>query len=408
MDTVSQALLTLLGRALFSVDSGDLPEDTDWAALYRESRAQAVHLLVYDCLHKSEHAAMPPEVEAQWKQSAMMTLWNNEQVQKVQTVVLDTLRKAAIPCVLLKGSSSAMCYPKPELRCAGDIDLLVSKETLNRAVQLLEGLGYVPPEEEHHCHISMHRGHMVTELHFEPNGIPNSPLGDEIRAYFRDADMTPDDRNGLPVLPPCQRAVVLLLHKLQHIIGSGLGLRQLCDWAVFVKTNLSLELWAELQPILCQFGLLRFTEIVTLTCVIYLSLPADCAPWCLNTNCSACKELIEDLFRCGNFGKKENRYGQRLFTDIGSSNRLLSFWNVSLSACRQHWPICERYPVLLPIAPFVLLARYAKQRCSGQRPKLQLFKVYQYAGPRQKLYRELAPFQNVTVKAEGGWTDMGQ
>ena len=394
MDTVSNALLTLLGRALFSADTGDLPENTGWTALYREARAQAVQLLVYDCLRQSERAAMPPKLGAQWKKSALMTLWNNEQVKSEQTLVLDALQKADIPCVLLKGSSSAMCYPKPELRCAGDVDLLVSKDTLDRAEQLLEGMGYVPPTTPHHCHISMQRGSFVTELHFEPNGIPDGPIGESIRAFFRDAEQASVFENGMPILPLCKRAVVMLLHKLQHITGSGLGLRQMCDWAVFVKSDLTPERWAELHPILCRFGLLRFAEIVTRTCVLYFSLPADCAPWCMNAERGACEDLMEDLFRCGNFGKKQNRYGQRLFTDVNSSNRLLSFWRVGLSACRQHWPACEKHPILLPIAPFVLLARYAKQRSSGQRPKLQLLKVYQYAGPRQKLYQELAPFQN--------------
>ena len=109
---------------------------------------------------------------------------------------------------------------------------------------------------------------------------------------------------------------------------------------------------------------------------------------------------MEDLFRCGNFGKKQNRYGQRLFTDVNSPNRLLSFWRVGLSACRHHWSVCEKHPILPPIAPFVLLARYIKQRSSGQRPKLHLLKVYQYAGPRQKLYQELAPFHNSSENAK--------
>ena len=400
MDTAAKTLLTLLGRALFSAQGVELPESTDWSALYREARAQAVQLLVYDCLRQSERSAMPSEVAVQWKKAALMTLWNNEQVKTEQTVVLDTLQKAGIPCVLLKGSSSAMCYPKPELRCAGDVDLLMSKDTLGQAQQLLEGLGYVPPATPHHCHISMQRGRMTTELHFEPNGIPDGSVGEDIRTFFRGAEQAPVLENGLPILPPCQRAVVMLLHKLQHITGSGLGLRQMCDWAVFVKTTLTPERWAELRPILCRFGLLRFAEIVTLTCVTYLSLPADCAPWCLKADCSVCEELMEDLFRCGNFGKKQNRYGQRLFTDVNSPNRLLSFWRVGLSACRQHWSVCEKHPILLPIAPFVLLARYIKQRSSGQRPKLQLLKVYQYAGPRQKLYQELAPFQNSSENAK--------
>lgn len=396
MDTVSQALLTLLGRALFSIDTGDLPEDTDWAALYRESRAQTVHLLVYDCLHQAEHTIMPPEVEAQWKQSALITFWNNEQIRKEQSVVLDTLQKEGIPCVILKGSSSAMCYPKPELRCAGDIDLLVSKEMLVKAKMLLEDIGYIPQATPHHCHISMQRGHIVTELHFEPNRIPDSPLGDEIRTFFSGAELTPENWNGLPALPPCQRAIVLLLHKLEHIVTSGMGLRQLCDWAVFVRSELTPAVWDELEPVLKQFRMLHFTKTVTSVCVRYLALCAECAPWCQDADDDICELMIDEILKSGNFGRKDSNFCLKLFTDVSSPNRLASIWKVILSTCRHSWPVCEAHPVLLPIAPLVLSTRYFVRMLAGKRPKPELLKMYHRAAPRQKLYEEFSLYRGDT------------
>ena len=393
MDAVSNALLTLLGRALFSARGGALPEDTDWAALYRESCAQAVHLLTYDCLYPGERACLPPEVGAQWKQAAMLTLQNNERVQREQQTVLGALRGGGVPCVILKGSSSAMCYPRPELRCAGDIDILVSGQELEMAEALLEGLGYSASAAEHHCHVAMSRGRMVAELHFEPNGIPDGDVGQSIREFFSGAEREPDDWNGIPVLPTGRRAVVMLLHMLRHILDSGMGLRQLCDWAVFVKAELSPEAWDELRPTLARFGLLRFAEIVTRVCVEHLALPSECAPWCLGVDAQFSDTLISDFLTCGNFGMKEDRSSLRYFTDIGSSGRISSAWKVGIATCRSRWPVCERHPVLLPAAPAVLLFRYIRQRSSGQRPKLHLLNAYKNAAPNQRLYQEFAPFQ---------------
>ncbi|MCB7187645.1 nucleotidyltransferase family protein, partial [Anaerostipes caccae] len=60
---------------------------------------------------------------------------------------------------------------------------------------------------------------------------------------------------------------MLLLHKLEHITSSGLGLRQLCDWAVFVHRDMTPERWEDLLPKLSRFGLLHFARVITRICV---------------------------------------------------------------------------------------------------------------------------------------------
>lgn len=391
MNASYQALLALLGRALFGI-SQPLPSAPDWEALWRESRNHTVQLLVYDCLSPEERAAMPPELEARWKQEALTTLWQNEQTAAEERAVLAALRKADIPHVILKGSSSAMSYPRPELRCAGDIDLLVSPEQLDKAQAILEGLGYAPPTEPHHCHRSMHRGRFVVELHFEPNGIPEGPAGAALRQHFQGAEEHAIDWRGLPVLAPAPRAVLMLAHKLEHILSSGMGLRQLCDWAVFVRREMTPELWQELNDILCRSGLLRFARIITRICVDFLSLPSDCAPWCTEEDPELARALLSDILDTGNFGRKENRYGQRLFTDGQSGSRLGSLLRTGISVCKSHWPACAEHPILLPAAPIVLIAQYRRRRRDGTRPAFHPLALYKEAAPRQKLYQALRPY----------------
>ena len=46
----------------------------------------------------------------------------------------------------------------------------------------------------------------------------------------------------------------------------------------------------------------------------------------------------------------------------------------------------------MPVAPFVVYARYLKLRREGKRDKFRPVQLYQRAGSRQQLYRDLKPF----------------
>ena len=161
---------------------------------------------------------------------------------------------------------------------------------------------------------------------------------------------------------------------------------------MFVDRELDASLWEEITPTLKRFGLMRFARIVTRTCVDFLGLSAEKAPWCIEIDTDLSISLMEDILQSGNFGHKENRYGQRLFTDFDSKNRISSLFHTGIRVCREQWEPCRKYPVLLLIAPFVLVFRYKMRRKRGERPALKPLSVYQSAGKRQKLYKALKPF----------------
>lgn len=392
MNKTEQLLLDLLARGLFDAPRSFDPTTTDWAALLREAGAHTVIPLVYDSLRSEERDHIPADLLPLWQRSVMTTLWQNEQLAAEQRRLLTLL---PFPCVILKGSSSAMNYPKPELRCSGDMDLLLSPGDIEAAQRILCAQGYTPSEGEpgSDSHRVMCRGSFVAELHHAPSGLPNTPVGDALRDYFRDAPRNTILHDELPILPVDRRAVLLLTHSLDHVLTSGLGLRHLCDWAVFAARELSPGLWESLLPTLKQFGLHRFALILARACVEYLGLPPHLCPWCMDAPSAASRALMEDLLRSGNFGRKENRYGQRLFTDASAKNPMFSFLHTGIRVCREKWPVCQAHPILLPVAPFVLLWRYRTQRRAGTRPPLRPFHVYQGAADRQDLFRQLCAFQ---------------
>ncbi len=63
--------------------------------------------------------------------------------------LIETFGRARVPVLLIKGAILASTvYPDPALRPMGDIDLIVRLEHGDRAVEILEELGYVPVEAE--------------------------------------------------------------------------------------------------------------------------------------------------------------------------------------------------------------------------------------------------------------------
>ncbi len=396
MSETENILLQLTGRALFGVPTDFDPSIADWSALYQESTAQALSLLIWDTLSDEERSFVPDDIERLWEQDSCSHVMYNEQLLYEQQQVIRLLEDAAVPCVILKGSSSAANYPDPSLRIMGDIDLLVKPKQQIEAVKVLQANGFGDVlDENHHCHMTVSNEEITVEIHKEPNGLllnNNSESLRKIREYFDDAIDRRQFVGGLPFPSDEHQAVVLILHKLEHFMLSGLGLRQLCDWAVFVNNKLDGATWAKLKPRLSEFGLLTFTGIMTQICVDYLRLPKEKAPWAMQYGGETASKVMAQILKEGNFGRKSDRFAERLFIDPNSSNRVTSFFKVLKSVCIKNWPLCEKHAILMPVASFMLLGRYMIRRHRGERPKLDLKKKYQKAGYDQKLYKELKPF----------------
>ncbi len=402
MNACERTILHLLGRALFGAEIA-LDTTVDWKALYKEARLQTVLPLAYSALTEEERAQMPDDVKGKWKQAFFQNVLSNEQLLYEQTQIVRMLEEKEIPCVILKGKGAALHYPDPSLRVLGDIDLLVELRQIERVTELLQEQGFADIHDGD-LHIAMRKDRTVVELHKKPITLDfneNEKIERAVERFFADIMENRQTVEGTPLPAYKHQAVVLLMHKLTHFLNGELGLRQLCDWAVFVKARLDETLWETLSPLLDEFGIKTFTLVITKTCINYLGLPSAYAPWAADCDDGLAKDVIELIVETGNFGGKvENGYGQRLFVDAHSKNRVSSFFKVLGNACRTHWKPCEKHPILLPVAPIVVYCKYLKMRKEGKRKKLRIATVYQRAGTRQKLYQELKPFVRTEDKTE--------
>ena len=159
--------------------------------------------------------------------------------------MLSALRDDDIPVVVLKGLGLAeSLYPRPAMRLAGDIDLLVPRPALDRAERVLETLGFHGPESvslreayrDHHHHLAPmtheNTGALV-EIHWAiaPTSRPQQL---DVQGLWERARHT--EIAGLPcmTLPLEDQLLHLCLHFVTDRQSPQPGsILQLCDIALF-------------------------------------------------------------------------------------------------------------------------------------------------------------------------------
>lgn len=220
---------------------------------------------------------------------------------------------AGIPFTTFKGFASAYYYPNPAYRPMGDVDFIVPSEHYETCVKRLIESGWAKQGKEHERHESFRKDKVTYELHSEIKGIPNGTDGiastsetaeKEVRAALDnliDTSVSVKTQHGTVVIPDdFHHGLIMLLHVAGHIMNDGgIGLRHICDWAVYVdRVDVS-----QYQGQLEKLGLWPFTCQLTALCIKYLGLRE--MEWAGDWSDEFLAALMEDVLSAGNFGRKE-------------------------------------------------------------------------------------------------------
>lgn len=391
-----KALLSLLqpnSEFDFSVLSAE-----DWEAVRKESLAQEVPILAFDGSEKCKQY-LPKEIHTAWFKDSMQRLLKNSQVLSAQNKLVKILEDNNFSYIILKGLASASYYPDPKKRILGDVDFLITSEEQADVENVLIDLGYKKEQDDHICHRVFKKPHEHFEMHFEVAGIPEGNAGVLFRNYFKDAtakykeDKNPDFHNPLPQI----HAAVILLHTIHHLLGEGLGLRHLCDWAYFVDKTYKEPFWeTEFLPLLKKSGTFKFAAIITKTSHLYLG--TACPLWATDIDDRICEQLIDDLFSSGNFGRKDkNRAGAGAMISqhgkSGTKNSKVKNQFLTLKSSMYYlYPFLHKWKILYPFIFVWRILRYLILMALGKRPSL--IKASAYADERLAVYKQFQLYEN--------------
>ena len=393
-----QALLILLRQSLWG-ETTALPEEVNWQTVDAVAKQHAVIPLVYDGAVAMK-AAVPSEILQKWKNTMLRGLMRNEKLLAAQDTLMAQFSQAGIPAAILKGSSVSRYYPQPELRILGDIDVLVGRQSVNLAKEIIETQGYELCESDHDFHIGYRKPGSYVELHYDVTKLPDSAGGSVTREvishFLEDIQQETIDNHVFPVLSETHQAIMLLLHMIRHMFDVGIGLRQLCDWAVYISNADAVVFQEQTLPLLSRCGLLQYAKAATGACVQYLGLSAKNTSWCAAGEDELYQSFIADVFRSGNMGSANEAMGS-LFTDseaMGTGQTALQALVVGVNRLAyMHFPVMKKHKILLPLAWVYLPIRYFVRSMLGLRPPKSAKKVVSAAKKRRELYEMLRMFE---------------
>jgi hypothetical protein len=226
-------LLLSCVRTAFLKDQTDpspsLPETLDWNRFVGLSEWHNVVPLVYRALPAACPGAIPAAVL-----NRLRSLCHNNTARALflaseLSLILNALESCSVPAYPFKGPAlSAMLYGDPARRQSKDLDILVPKERVRKAIDCLDSLGYgakaslagprlaAHRRTEYELQFFRHDGKLTVELQWAV--VPGFFGFDHERLGIW-STLEKRDWNGLafPVLPPEETLLLLCVHGAKHL-----------------------------------------------------------------------------------------------------------------------------------------------------------------------------------------------
>lgn len=243
--TVSEALLNCISAALDGRECALTLAPDDWTALLRLAGEQKLLPLVYAAVRGTPgFAAVPEAVRAAARRQTM----REAAAQTVHTEAFlrlyQALRAEGLAPVVVKGIVCRTLYPQPELRPSSDEDLYLTAAEMPRfhAVLLRAGFVLTEPERDYRSAHEARYVHpdtgLVVEGHwalFPTEYAVYAALNVQLPDLMQRAQDWESGGVTLRVPDACDHLIFLLLHAFKHFISSGVGVRQLCDIALWMR-----------------------------------------------------------------------------------------------------------------------------------------------------------------------------
>lgn len=334
-----QQLLALIVSGITGTpaDTG-LMTGCEWDEIIRMADEQAVTGLLIDGMESLPESLLPERsLRQKLVRAALMIETSNRKNDKAVCDISKTLEENGFGHMIVKGQIIASEYAKPLHRTPGDIDVWIPDE--GEAARAFEWAGqkfkcrWMPGEKE----TSFTWNGTLVELHRRMADMQYKPYQKALQEILSGGASSPKRISfcgrEIMTLPDDIMLTYLLVHAEYHILNEGLGLRQFCDIAVFIKRHFTAE--DSIQYHLDRCGIAEISAAIGY--ILHEDLGVDTALIPFRISSKGADIIREDIWAGGNFGKK--RYGH-----IAGYN----FIHRKLTMLPVHWRQYMRYRELLP------------------------------------------------------------
>ena len=293
-----QSLFTLLrlGLGTTQLESEDISDllsfnENQWQQLEETARFQGVSAIVLDGVNvileeRGANCFDHFKDRKFWRR--FITSWAYGMVEQgyearntKQLKVIDIIQKkwaqSGIRMMVMKGQAMATYYPIPKHRSPGDIDCFHFDNYAKGNEIARSFADHVDEGWYKHSQISF-QGELI-ENHLFFVHTREGKSSKRLNQVMCDSLIVDEfDRlSGTDVLlPPVMfNALFLTYHALTHFLEEGLRLKQILDWALFLRRDVNNVDWSEFYRICDQFHLRRFVDVATDITVHYLGVEID-------------------------------------------------------------------------------------------------------------------------------------
>jgi hypothetical protein len=318
MKTEEQVFFNIL-RSLVWGTPLEIPANVDWQEVLNiAARQKCLH--AFSVWTKSHRIATP--FDKQLQPAVFMVLQRQARLNHLAADVVKLLSQNNLTSVLIKGYSLSVLYPDPDTRDFGDVDIFVGQTDYKRATEILTtaypqaywksdlhgGIHYILVIDE-----SLDR---VVELHRVTMEFSDKNADklyqDFTHKYLNPTSMDKIDICGQKVLVPsaAYNALYTFMHAWHHFESTGVGFRQLGDWALCLKqayNQLSAHEWElltqEMHAILLALKMKTAWQTFGHILVDELHLPVEAFPFYTQRYKARAKRLLRQLMRDGHGGR---------------------------------------------------------------------------------------------------------
>lgn len=400
MTNEQKVICNLIARTLFGAEAASSPE-ISWDKVYEECIRQTIPGLIVSVIP----AEAPFEVRMKWINAAGINSASNQKVSEGHFEIHKLLRENQIPYTILKGLATASYYPDPDMRSLGDVDFLIRKEDAERCDRLLTETGFFPEENRLPYEWGYRKDSLEYELHLSVNGIPEGQAAVITEGYLSDIIETAvlsDTFSKELILPDdFHHGLVILLHTAKHMVGEGVGFRQICDWAVFAS-RLGERFPDLFEEALEKIGIWNYALVLSAVCSKYIGMPFF--SWMESFEDDFLELIMDDLLRKGNLRREADSGVDTILVEktdsggVAEGSMTKQLYKNLAQKAKYKWPVMNRNKVLIPFGISAMCIQYGAGMVSGKYKKIHPKKLVKNAEARRKLYGELQLFREAEDK----------
>jgi hypothetical protein len=224
-------LIELMKAAIFDVIPLEPSAALDWEYIFDKAVEQNIAGLICCSVKKIKKEYLPEQdLVSKFMNNMFSTVMVGAKQHNEFVCINNLMKKEGLTFIGLKGCIIRDIYPVPELRTMGDFDVLVKKEQLNEIKRIFKDNNYKIENDAYGIVCS--KGTVNWEIFYTiANEFNiNSRKWDEV--FFTEII----NNDSLCSPKPTYFLTHLLVHTAKHLLGSGAGIRNLADIALYTRT----------------------------------------------------------------------------------------------------------------------------------------------------------------------------